>query len=70
MDANNDSCKCHFLNWFTAVGFWQAVLMPRQMRREFAGAIYHGMNRGDRREEIFRQEADYRMFLSTRKFKK
>jgi len=39
--------------------------MPRQMRREFAGAIYHVMNRGDRREEIFRKERDYRMFLST-----
>jgi hypothetical protein len=25
--------------------------MPRQMRREFAGAIYHVMNWGDRREE-------------------
>jgi len=39
--------------------------MPRQMRREFAGAIYHVMNRGDRREEIFRNERDRRMFLST-----
>ena len=32
--------------------------MPRQLRREFAGAIYHVMNRGDRREEIFRDEQD------------
>jgi REP element-mobilizing transposase RayT len=39
--------------------------MPRQMRREFAGAIYHVMNRGDRREEIFRDEPDRRMFLAT-----
>jgi putative transposase len=39
--------------------------MPRQIRREFAGAIYHVMNRGDRREDIFRNEADRRMFLST-----
>jgi REP element-mobilizing transposase RayT len=39
--------------------------MPRQMRREFAGAIYHVMNRGDRREEIFRDERDRRMFLAT-----
>lgn len=39
--------------------------MPRQLRREFAGAIYHVMNRGDRREEIFRTEADRRLFLST-----
>ena len=28
--------------------------MPRQMRRESAGAIYRVMNRGDRREEVFR----------------
>src|ERR1017187_5561544 len=39
--------------------------MPRQMRREFAGAIYHVMNRGDRREEIFRNEGDRNLFLST-----
>ena len=39
--------------------------MPRQMRREFAGAIYHVMNWGDRREAIFRTEGDRRMFLAT-----
>jgi hypothetical protein len=37
--------------------------MPRPMRREFAGTIYHVMNRGDRREEIFRDEQDRRIFL-------
>jgi hypothetical protein len=26
--------------------------MPRQLRLEYAGAIYHLMNRGDRREVI------------------
>jgi putative transposase len=39
--------------------------MPRQVRREFAGAIYHVMNRGDRREAIFRDEQDRRLFLDT-----
>lgn len=40
--------------------------MPRQIRREFAGAIYHVMNRGDRGgEDIFRSDGDRRMFLST-----
>ncbi len=39
--------------------------MPRQVRREFAGAIYHLMNRGDRREDIFRDEQDRRIFLAT-----
>jgi len=35
------------------------------MRREFVGAIYHVMNRGDRREEIFRSSRDLRLFLDT-----
>jgi REP element-mobilizing transposase RayT len=39
--------------------------MPRQMRREFAGAIYHVMNRGNRRKAIFRTHGDHRMFLAT-----
>src|SRR5271165_3194278 len=34
------------------------------MRREYGGAIYHVLNRGDRREEIFRNAADRRMFLA------
>jgi putative transposase len=38
--------------------------MPRQMRCEYAGAIYHVMNRGDRREAIFRNDRDRRVFLS------
>jgi REP-associated tyrosine transposase len=32
---------------------------------EYAGAIYHVMNRGDRREPIFRADADRLMFLET-----
>ncbi len=38
--------------------------MPRQLRREYAGAIYHVMNRGDRREEIYRDAPDRRLFLA------
>jgi len=38
--------------------------MPRQLRREYAGAVYHVMNRGDRREPIFRDGADRRLFLA------
>jgi hypothetical protein len=30
--------------------------MPRQKRIEYAGAIYHAMSRGDRREPIFLDE--------------
>ena len=42
-----------------------ADIMPRPLRIEFAGAIYHLMNRGDRREPIFRDDQDRRRFLDT-----
>ncbi len=38
--------------------------MPRQLRLEYEGAIYHLMNRGDRREEIFRDDLDRDGFLA------
>ena len=39
--------------------------MPRQLRLEYPGAIYHVINRGDRREKIFRGDMDREQFLST-----
>jgi REP element-mobilizing transposase RayT len=39
--------------------------MPRPLRIEFEGAIYHVVNRGDRREPIFRDDADRKRFLET-----
>jgi REP element-mobilizing transposase RayT len=39
--------------------------MARQLRLEYPGAIYHILNRGDRREAIFRDDVDYQLFLST-----
>jgi len=39
--------------------------MPRQVRIEFPGATYHVMCRGDRREWIFEDDADRKMFLAT-----
>jgi hypothetical protein len=39
--------------------------MPRKLRVEYPGAIYHLMNRGDRREPIFRDDEDRKLFLST-----
>ena len=39
--------------------------MPRQLRIEYEGAIYHVMNRGNRRENIFRGQADRELFLAT-----
>ena len=32
--------------------------MPRQVRIEYEGAIYHVLNRGDRREAIFHDDRD------------
>jgi len=39
--------------------------MARKLRVEYPGAIYHVMNRGDRREPIFRDDADRQRFLET-----
>ena len=39
--------------------------MPRQLRIQYEGAIYHVMSRGDRREEIFHDNADRTNFLQT-----
>ena len=39
--------------------------MPRQLRIQYEGAIYHLLNRGDRREEIFRDDLDRESFLQT-----
>jgi len=39
--------------------------MPRQVRREFEGAMYHAMARGDRREAIVRDDGDRRNFVRT-----
>jgi hypothetical protein len=34
------------------------------MRVEYPGAIYHGMDRGDRREDIFVDDVDCQDFLN------
>jgi REP element-mobilizing transposase RayT len=39
--------------------------MARKLRIQYPGAIYHVMNRGDRREPIFKDEADHLGFLAT-----
>src|SRR4051812_14021953 len=39
--------------------------MPRPLRVEYPGAIYHVMNRGDRRQDIFRDVHDRQRFLAT-----
>src|SRR5947207_14111389 len=37
--------------------------MARPLRIEYPGAIYHVLSRGDRREAIFRTDADRKLFL-------
>lgn len=39
--------------------------MVRKLRVVYPGAVYHVMNRGDRREPIFHDDADRELFLST-----
>ncbi len=39
--------------------------VPRQVRIEFPGAIYHVMCRGDRKEPIFGDDTDCEIFLKT-----
>ena len=39
--------------------------MPRSKRVDEAGAIYHALNRGNRRQTIFHKDGDYEAFLRT-----
>jgi putative transposase len=39
--------------------------MARKARVEFEGALYHVLDRGDRREDIFHDDVDRERFLST-----
>jgi hypothetical protein len=39
--------------------------MPRKLRLEYEGAIYHLMNRGDRKEDIVVDDPDRQRFLET-----
>ena len=56
---------CSF--WRLPSGFvcGRIALVPRQIRIEYPGAIYHVLNRGDRREAIFRDDGDCHDFLKT-----
>ena len=39
--------------------------MARNLRLQYEGAVYHLINRGGRREPIFRDALDRRLFLKT-----
>ena len=49
----------------TSGEYWQGFSKSRMLRIEYPGAIYHVMNRGDQREDIFRDDQDRQKFLST-----
>jgi hypothetical protein len=39
--------------------------MPRKVRIQYPGAVYHLMSRGNRREDIFLDDVDRQDFLKT-----
>ena len=39
--------------------------MARKLRVQYPGAVYHLMNRGCQREEVFQIDHDRRLFLET-----
>src|SRR5438105_1122882 len=39
--------------------------MARKLRLEYAGAVYHVMNRGSHRQSVFRSDYDRELFLKT-----
>ena len=43
----------------------EPLAVPRSVRLEYAGALYHVMGRGDRREAIFSDDGDREMFPTT-----
>jgi hypothetical protein len=45
------------------------LLMARPLRIEYAGAYYHVMNRGNRRQTVFAEPKDYELFLGTEAFR-
>jgi hypothetical protein len=46
-------------------GGGKEIVMPRRLRLEYPGAMYHVMNRGDHREPIFRDDLDHQRLLTT-----
>jgi hypothetical protein len=44
---------------------WHGGEMARALRVQYAGASYHVLNRGDRREAIFKDKKDHEIFLQT-----
>ena len=56
--------KVHY-SFDRAVRIREKVSMPRKIRVEYPGAIYHVLSRGDRRDDIFLDDVDRQDFLKT-----
>jgi hypothetical protein len=54
-----------FTGWRCSGSGKLTTRMPRKLRVQYPGAIYHVMNRGDRREAIFLEDRDREFFLET-----
>ena len=53
-------------DWLDSLGAdLYGLVMARKLRIEYAGAVYHVRNRGDRREAIFEDDQDRQRFLET-----
>lgn len=61
------SVSPHYLNFLlTGLALSASIgAMPRKLRIQYPGAIYHVMNRGDHREKIFKDNVDRGRFLGT-----
>jgi hypothetical protein len=60
--------RTKYLQWLTgaeAEGTLRGRFMARKLRLQYPGAIYHVMNRGDRRESIYEDDEDRSLFLET-----
>ena len=53
-----NECQTSVLTIDTLGAYGYAFGVPRKLRIEYPGAIYHVMNRGDQREAIFRADED------------
>src|SRR5438132_664548 len=57
-----------FVNRGLTLGLPDRILphaMVRKLRIQYPGAVYHVLNRGDRREGIFHDDADRQRFIET-----
>ena len=63
---NHLAIKHLSMDIYTAFGRMRGLwLLARKLRVRYPGAMYHVMSRGDRRDAIFENDDDRRLFLET-----